>query len=914
MEPVISAPDPLRKQEVRVNETGKASLTPVEASGNKFELWKKWAISTGCRMWIVRGIFVCCSKMISFGYKLYSSSQVRTRWWNILLTSLLFGALYYFVGFSVFNLIAPQLDGIFAYGFSRGVFELSFLGSLILISYFILRTKRRHFLYIDSHPPYPIAMWMGCLWLYLIYIIQEASESHVTYSLIIYTFCILIWGAKTWCDEIAKPLAGETEPDFPPLPDPSKLNDEEYVAWYQNESPASEQADMLGHRHIASKLLKKLDEGKRQGALIGDFGTGKSTVFKYLRQQAAKQNSKAIFVEVGCWGITDVTKSHQYILEKVIECLGKEFDCFGLEDIPAKYIEALKITKSEFINAVDIFLPKAKEPKEQLKRLVPMLEAVDRYVVILIEDVDRNWKKDDLSMFQTLLVQIHDTKRLSFILAISPTQHIDFSRTCDFVEWINTIDRTYTLRVFRRHIQFWQNKLSKEESVYTKHINTLQFDFPDSVINVAQRRYGNPEAKEALSNSIITLVKSPRQLKRILNRADETWYILKHEICWDDIFVVSILKTIVPEAYSFYLSTIATAHENAPFWDSGSKEHNSVLSNLKARYRMEIEEVLPLQWAAIGILLSFLDPKFTKIVGCEFSPRNIGPAQSIAASSRANLYAQKLLTESASIECPNDRDLLYLIHKTEANDDALQDLVNIYCNEQSVRQRLSLREFHVSQICIQRFAERMITDLHSAEIGDVRYGYACSLASSISGHYDNINARKWLATILKKCKQNLYAMNEIMRSSKVVEEVRDEVRKDLCNYWKGGNSISYRNLTSALPVSQPTLLRELFQNLNPGIYNSTRSEVQTDSLKDWNQAGDMIVFIVKQRPDYTMHILYSLSMQIDSDANYSLDLHLVDQLFGDNALKVKLAISQIVSWKVADRYRPIVDKAISDAR
>jgi hypothetical protein len=116
--------------------------------------------------------------------------------------------------------------------------------------------------------------------------------------------------------------------------------------------------------------------------------------------------------------------------------------------MPEKYLAAIKGVAPAWIHA-SFVIASADSPSQQLKRLDPLLEAINARLVVFIEDLDRNIEMPDISLVQSvkneganircefhndlaarpngllflelesLLDRMADAKRVSFVLAIS---------------------------------------------------------------------------------------------------------------------------------------------------------------------------------------------------------------------------------------------------------------------------------------------------------------------------------------------------------------------------------------------------------------------------------------------------------------------------------------------------------------
>ncbi len=128
--------------------------------------------------------------------------------------------------------------------------------------------------------------------------------------------------------------------------------------------------------------------------------------------------------------------------------------------LPDRYVQAFKGTGSGWIN-LPLTLSSAEDPTEQLRRLEPILEALNARLVMVVEDIDRNSDGSEGSVdkkiardLQAMLDRLRDVEGISFILNVSTAGVVDLARLCGRIETVRPIESQQILPLvdaFRDH-------------------------------------------------------------------------------------------------------------------------------------------------------------------------------------------------------------------------------------------------------------------------------------------------------------------------------------------------------------------------------------------------------------------------------------------------------------------------------
>ena len=247
------------------------------------------------------------------------------------------------------------------------------------------------------------------------------------------------------------------------------------IPWLEDPAPIlNPRDDCFDTRFIARRIAEALFRRRLPTVgLHGAWGSGKTTVLKFvehylhhdagfrqhIREEWRRQFRKRrevlqsycvpgiITCTVSAWGIAR-NPAPALVLRQVISKLSHHADCMGVNALPRHYLDALKgVAPSWLGGLVSLFWPT--DPVEQLRRLDPILGAINSRLVVFIEDLDRNLAAPGLSLPQsvnnylpgdasacptqiggcpgaTMLVDIQgmlsrmqDVERVSFVLSVS---------------------------------------------------------------------------------------------------------------------------------------------------------------------------------------------------------------------------------------------------------------------------------------------------------------------------------------------------------------------------------------------------------------------------------------------------------------------------------------------------------------
>jgi hypothetical protein len=312
-------------------------------------------------------------------------------------------------------------------------------------------------------------------------------------------------------------------------------------------------------------------------------------------------------------------------------------------------------------------------PLRQIERLSPILSAIGKRVIVLIEDLDRNQEGFRLSQIQALLMQLKQVEEISFILAISPNQDVDFLKVCNYLETVDDLPRTLVLELIEKLgtslikdsdslilVGDLLGLFTKEESLILRD-HTLHYIYPNE-------------------RCFYMLLNTPRKLRATMQRVNTVWQNIKGEVQIDDLISMCVLRIAAPEAFRYFQKNwikIGTLKKNV---DGSNKHHRQkVLDEQREEWANAIVGT-DFDAEAAGNLICKLCPEFGSVIAVPFT--NSKPAQFMANPARRHIYARRLFSESIYGENHSDQSILGSIQRGLTYSDARKELAEVILESQ----------------------------------------------------------------------------------------------------------------------------------------------------------------------------------------------------------------------------------------
>lgn len=377
--------------------------------------------------------------------------------------------------------------------------------------------------------------------------------------------------------------------------------------WFLQEQSSTNTIDLTGAIDKSRQVgnLLKETKGRLRIGVVGEFGTGKSTLIDFILHNLkdTRLDKELIVCKVSMWGCHTSIAAQELILQGIVDEIGCYFDnsfCSSITNDWKTIVEGSGFGWSKWLQ---FFWPN-QTIEQTLYDLSKVLNRLNSHLVLIIEDIDRKNDQDyDARQVQALLERLKLALDCSIIVA-GKADAIDFSRFCEVLVTPPIIS-PYTLQTMI--------------SISTRSHIPKAFDNWSNTHAISwSLLYGNNRSKNSIGSAAATLeifsildfqhlVGTPRLLKHFFRRLDSGWMQLSGEVNYFDFFLITLLRISLPDSFDF----IHTHHE--------------ILQNPPNPEVKRIQKNLPARWEALKDLFKEhrekLDSKslcFDKIIALLF--------------------------------------------------------------------------------------------------------------------------------------------------------------------------------------------------------------------------------------------------------------------------------------------------------
>ncbi|UKA03883.1 P-loop NTPase fold protein [Photobacterium damselae] len=307
--------------------------------------------------------------------------------------------------------------------------------------------------------------------------------------------------------------------------------------------------DLYDRRPIVDRILKRIKSNNYNSlkgqTIVGDYGCGKTSLLNLIEGCIDKKDN-IIICKFDSWGrITDAQQGQKLILEKIIEDIGKYTGVSDIKSVPKDYLNSLSGIDSRLKGIIDIINATSLDTEKQLNKIDNTLKAINKKLLVFIEDMDRNNNSEELANdISPLLDRLVCVPNITFIFTIGYDTHISsiINRITNYREDLVADDSSTEklLMKFRElSINCIKEKTINLDHIYESEILKLQYSY-----------------KEAY-NAIIFYTKNPRIAKYYLRAIYESWSgNLSGEVDFDDLLMILLLKHCEPSAYDYLIKNI----------------------------------------------------------------------------------------------------------------------------------------------------------------------------------------------------------------------------------------------------------------------------------------------------------------------------------------------------------------------
>jgi hypothetical protein len=415
---------------------------------------------------------------------------------------------------------------------------------------------------------------------------------------------------------------------------------------------------MFRHRPLALRIAKTVGSDSRSVALLGQFGAGKSSILNTVRAELDASNPTVVVASLDAWAVPSPEDVPRLALNQIVSALDRYVDTTELRRLPVSY-QRLAAAEPTGRLASALGIEVGSDSVAELERLNPILEALDANLVLIVEDVERAGDEFDTRHLARLLWALRSVGRSSFVLAVDPAHaRLDFPKLCDTIELVPPLDVKRAADILTAAYAHWSTQHSDiGPHTARDRSDKLQLEYArQGGMLDYMRRTGRDTPLDAL----VELLQTPRSLKHVLRRVDDTWQHLHGEAELDDIVIVSALRHGAQPAYEFLVMDIdAARHKPADIllrtkavkaeWDALIQKLPSGPAVQKLVDLMGIEQLSTARFSGSkdspqGVHISEPVDYFRRIVAGELAPGEIPDQQVLGDIDRWSAGLDKTLT------------------------------------------------------------------------------------------------------------------------------------------------------------------------------------------------------------------------------------------------------------------------------
>jgi hypothetical protein len=295
----------------------------------------------------------------------------------------------------------------------------------------------------------------------------------------------------------------------------------------------------------------------RPVALLGRFGTGKSSILNVVRAELQHSSRLVVVADLDVWAVPNPEDVPRLALNRVVAALDEYVDTIEFRSLPTSY-QRLAAAEPTGRLASILGLDGQSDSLDELVRLTPILDALDARIVLIVEDVERAGQEFDTRHLARLLWALRRVERSSFILAVDPDHApLDFPKLCDTIERFPAVEVKQAATILTVAFSHWRSAYS----FIDPHPNRREGDKLrlETALMEGMMDYFRRTGRDTPLDALVSLLQTPRALKHVIRRVDRVWRSLHGEVELDDIVIVSALRYGAEPLFEFLVADIDAA-------------------------------------------------------------------------------------------------------------------------------------------------------------------------------------------------------------------------------------------------------------------------------------------------------------------------------------------------------------------
>jgi hypothetical protein len=351
---------------------------------------------------------------------------------------------------------------------------------------------------------------------------------------------------------------------------------EDLRRWLKTDRPVTSEADdAFALTSMAERIARRLLEPSPAAqALVGAFGSGKSSVLSLVQEKLGRRSGAAgvRLVPVAVWPFDTSRAAVEGIIQSLIDKVGAEVDVLALRGLSESYVEAMSAASS-WVGAL-ARLQGGRSPNETLQAIDRVAITTGLQFVVWIEDLERfagrpEESDEKLNPIRALLFGLDQLRAVTVVTATTSLRlRFDLEKIARFVEEIPRLperDVVRLLGVFRQGCRALGDYIDPASAAARKKLDDLTREERGAADLFGVFMHG-------IVDALPELCATPRTLKQALRACLDAWETLLGEIDFDDLLVVSVLREGQPDAFALLQSYLSYWRGLGPRDEKESRE------------------------------------------------------------------------------------------------------------------------------------------------------------------------------------------------------------------------------------------------------------------------------------------------------------------------------------------------------
>lgn len=366
-------------------------------------------------------------------------------------------------------------------------------------------------------------------------------------------------------------------------------SDPQFIKWFSTEKDEII-LDFFDRRPYVNRIFNRLvsEEYRNKGqVLLGEFGSGKTTIVNMVKNQLDESWIKS---EFDCWQRAGKPEElATQFMEQIIHDVGQQIDASSLASLPDSFAHALYGVSNWFSFLDPLLRPDTSA--EVVEKLDRLLEANNRKLLIVVENVDRNKERDHfIDVISAILDKLSSNKNIRFIFS-GDESYLNTEMVYRISDYKENLDNFAPVEIVLRFIAMCLKKSLRDKSngdliIYpyikkgfsvplSTEVQILEmgeiFNLGDLIRNSKEDEYEDISSQYLVLRSLVDILNNPRLLKYVLRDTYDLWASNECNISgevnlFDFIaYLVSKYDGKLKEIIKTYAEEISSSDDNNPF-------------------------------------------------------------------------------------------------------------------------------------------------------------------------------------------------------------------------------------------------------------------------------------------------------------------------------------------------------------